>query len=126
MSILVPYSTVDYGGWLFSESLTVSGGFVHIITRSTRDGDAYETEIEEYCFTRANDCYLGLTALVRHRTMPLPDQLSLHLWHEHMLARYQALYRERPLPYLVQVVASVVGRLDNALQGVLRRLFQLS
>ena len=126
MSLFVPYSTAHHDGWLFSESLTVSGGFVHIITRSTRDGDAHETEVTEYRFSRAGVCYIGLTALVHHRKIPLPHTLAVHFWHEHMLARHQTMYREHPLPYLVQVVASVVGQLGDAIQGLLRRFRQHS
>lgn len=54
MSISVPYSTAHHDGWLFSETLTVSGGFVHIITRIAEDEDALETEITEHRFPMCN------------------------------------------------------------------------
>lgn len=122
MSINVPYSTAHHDGWLFSESETVSGGFVHIVTRLTQDGDALETEITEYRFTRAGVCFIGFATLVRHPQIALPFKVLLHLWHEHMLARHQGLYRERPLHYLVQVITSMTAQLGDVLRDNLRKL----
>ena len=51
MPITISYSTAGCAGWVFSESLTVVGGFVHVVTRSTRDDDTHETEITEWRVT---------------------------------------------------------------------------
>ena len=122
MSISVPYSTAHHDGWLFSETLTVSGGFVHIITRIAEDEDALETEITEHRFTRDGGCFVCFATLVRHRKLALPFKLSLQLWHEHMLACHQALYRERPLPYCIQVAASLGAQLTTFVEDLLLAL----
>ena len=80
MSIFVPYSTAHHDGWLFSESLTVSGGFVHIITRSTRDGDAHETEVTEYRFSRAGVCYMGLCSILDERILGIEFSFLFIFW----------------------------------------------
>ncbi len=122
MPITISYSTAGCAGWVFSESLTVVGGFVHVVTRSTRDDDTHETEITEWRVTPDNDYHIAFATLVRHQRLPLPFKLSMHVWHEHMLARHQPLFRKQPLPYLVQVVASVIGQLGDAVLSTWRKL----
>lgn len=117
---IVPYSTWHEDGWLFSESLTVTGGFVHIISRYA--GDAYETEITEHRVYPDNSWDIGYAVLIEHGQLPLPRCLALQVWHEHMLARHQMLFRTRPLPYLVQVIASVSAQLGDAMRDNLQKL----